>query len=105
MNEWVDIRLDKKRWELVTAASETLDSCMMARFDKRSGNLGVTDLGRIASHYYIKHGMQLHTIHTELILSSLWHFKKCCQLLSRYETINGYLRLFSRVIVKFFLAR
>ena len=64
MNEWVAIRLDKKRWELVTAASETLDSCMMARFDKRSGNLGVTDLGRIASHYYIKHGMQIHTLHT-----------------------------------------
>jgi len=42
--------------ELVTAAADTLDACMMARFDRRSGNLGVTDLGRIASHYYIKHG-------------------------------------------------
>ena len=29
---------------------------MMARYDARSGNLGTTDLGRIASHYYIKHG-------------------------------------------------
>lgn len=42
--------------ELVTAAADTLDACMMARFDRRSGNLGVTELGRIASHYYIKHG-------------------------------------------------
>eukprot|EP00605_Chrysophyceae_sp_TOSAG23-4_P002875 GSChrysophyteH1.ASY1.ANO1.3170.1 assembled CDS len=33
-----------------------LDSCMMLRYDVKSGNLGVTDLGRIASHYYIKHG-------------------------------------------------
>lgn len=40
----------------MTSAAEILDSCMMARFDKRSGNLGVTDLGRIASHYYIKYG-------------------------------------------------
>ena len=27
----------------------------MLRFDRRSGNLAVTDLGRAASHYYISH--------------------------------------------------
>ena len=27
----------------------------MARFDERSGNLYVTELGRVASHYYIRH--------------------------------------------------
>lgn len=27
----------------------------MARFDERSGQLYVTELGRVASHYYIKH--------------------------------------------------
>lgn len=52
---YTDPQLEKKRFELVKTAAETLDNCMMARFDKRSGNLGVTDLGRIASHYYIKH--------------------------------------------------
>ena len=51
-----DPSLDAKRVELVTIAAEKLDDCMMTRFDKRSGNLAVTDLGRIASHYYIKHG-------------------------------------------------
>jgi replicative superfamily II helicase len=27
----------------------------MARFDQRSGHLYMTDLGRIASHFYIRH--------------------------------------------------
>jgi len=51
-----DPQLDKKRLALVTEAAEVLDQAMMIRFDVRSGNLGVTDLGRIASHFYIKHG-------------------------------------------------
>ncbi len=51
-----DPQLDKKRYELITRAAETLDNAMMIRYDSRSGNLAVTDLGRIASHFYIKHG-------------------------------------------------
>ena len=39
-----------------THVEQTLDSCMMVRYDRRSGNLGVTNLGRIASHFYISHG-------------------------------------------------
>jgi activating signal cointegrator complex subunit 3 len=50
-----DPQLEQKRLELVVSAAETLDACMMARYDRRSGNLAVTDLGRIASHFYIKH--------------------------------------------------
>lgn len=51
-----DPRLEAKRIHLVQEAAELLDNCMMVRYDRRSGNLGVTDLGRIASHFYIKHG-------------------------------------------------
>jgi activating signal cointegrator complex subunit 3 len=51
-----DPQLDRKRMELVREAAETLDRCMMVRYDRRSGNLAVTDLGRVASHYYIKYG-------------------------------------------------
>jgi activating signal cointegrator complex subunit 3 len=51
-----DPQLDRKREQLVRDAAETLDKCMMVRFDKRSGNLAVTDLGRVASYYYIKCG-------------------------------------------------
>jgi activating signal cointegrator complex subunit 3 len=51
-----DPRLEAKRLQLVREAADTLDSCMMCRYDKRSGNLAVTNLGRIASHYYIRYG-------------------------------------------------
>ena len=34
---------------------QTLEACKMARFDQRSGHLYMTDLGRIASHFYLKH--------------------------------------------------
>lgn len=52
---FADPQLHVKRMELVKTAAETLDRCMMVRFDRRSGGLGVTDLGRIASHYYLRH--------------------------------------------------
>lgn len=49
-----DVRLQEKRLRLIKEAAEKLDRCRMIRYDSRSGNLAVTDLGRIASHYYIK---------------------------------------------------
>ena len=51
-----DPHLDSKRYDLIVEAAERLDDCMMTRYDRRSGNLAVTDLGRIASHFYIQHG-------------------------------------------------
>jgi activating signal cointegrator complex subunit 3 len=53
---WEDPQLLKKRVSLVKDAATILDHNLMLRYDVRSGNLGVTDLGRIASHYYIKYG-------------------------------------------------
>ena len=50
----MDGALENKRYELIKSAVEKLDSYCMIRFDQKSGNLGVTDLGRIASHYYIQ---------------------------------------------------
>lgn len=39
----------------VTEAAKQLEQSKMARFDERSGNLYVTELGRVASHFYIRH--------------------------------------------------
>ncbi len=39
----------------MTDAARELERSKMARFEERSGNLGVTELGRVASHYYIRH--------------------------------------------------
>lgn len=51
-----DPQLVQKRNELIVNAATILDQCMMIRYDRRSGNLAVTDIGRVASHYYIQHG-------------------------------------------------
>ena len=48
-----DPLLEKKRLELIVQASRRLDECKMMRFDPASGNMAVTDLGRVASHYYV----------------------------------------------------
>ncbi|CAM9807850.1 unnamed protein product, partial [Scytosiphon promiscuus] len=50
-----DPMLLERRRQLITQAADTLDDHKMLRFDRRSGNLAVTDLGRAASHFYISH--------------------------------------------------
>ena len=49
-----DPQLAHKCLALVEEAANILDRCQMIR--STAGNLHVTDLGRIASHFYIKHG-------------------------------------------------
>ncbi len=39
---FADPQLEKRRIELVCQAAQTLDNCMMARYDIRSGNLAVS---------------------------------------------------------------
>lgn len=50
-----DMNLEKKRKELVDVAAKALDKARMIRYDARTGDLSATDLGRIASHYYLKY--------------------------------------------------
>eukprot|EP00457_Paulinella_chromatophora_P000148 gb/GEZN01000148.1/.p1 GENE.gb/GEZN01000148.1/~~gb/GEZN01000148.1/.p1 ORF type:complete len:2144 (+),score=329.45 gb/GEZN01000148.1/:63-6494(+) len=54
-----DAQLDKylagKRKSLVLNAAKELMRCRMVKFDVVSGNFFSTDLGRVASHYYIHH--------------------------------------------------
>lgn len=56
---WDEIATDGellgRRKALITDAARELERSRMARFDERSGNLYVTDLGRVASHFYIRH--------------------------------------------------
>jgi activating signal cointegrator complex subunit 3 len=49
-----DPNLNVARFDKVCAAAKLLDERRMLRFDPRSGNLAVTDLGRTASHFYIQ---------------------------------------------------
>jgi activating signal cointegrator complex subunit 3 len=48
-----DPMLASKRLWLIEGAAKTLDECRMVRYDATSGQLAVTDLGRVASHYYL----------------------------------------------------
>ncbi|KAN0023819.1 hypothetical protein ACTFIV_008206 [Dictyostelium citrinum] len=50
-----DPQLEEFKREIIIRAAKKLEQCKMTRFDEQSENLGMTELGRIASHYYIKH--------------------------------------------------
>ena len=49
-----DPTLSIRSVELVKEAAKHLDSIKMIRFKENSGNLAITDLGRVASHFYIR---------------------------------------------------
>ncbi|OQR84785.1 hypothetical protein ACHHYP_12807 [Achlya hypogyna] len=51
-----DPMLVNKRSALLKQAAETLEACRMIRFDQSRGEFALTNLGRVASHYYITHG-------------------------------------------------
>jgi activating signal cointegrator complex subunit 3 len=51
----MDPHLLRHKSELIKVAAKLLDRCKMIRFDERLGNLYPTDLGRVASHYYIQY--------------------------------------------------
>lgn len=50
-----DPLLELKRRDIITDAARRLDKAKMIRFDERTGYLHATDLGRTASHFYIKY--------------------------------------------------
>uniref|UniRef100_A0A665VDJ5 Activating signal cointegrator 1 complex subunit 3 n=1 Tax=Echeneis naucrates TaxID=173247 RepID=A0A665VDJ5_ECHNA len=50
-----DPLLERRRMDLVHTAANVLDKNSLIKYDKRSGSFQVTDLGRIASHFYITH--------------------------------------------------
>ncbi|XP_058180771.1 DExH-box ATP-dependent RNA helicase DExH14 [Rhododendron vialii] len=50
-----DPSLTLKQRSLVADAARALDKAKMMRFDEKSGNFYCTELGRIASHFYIRY--------------------------------------------------
>lgn len=51
----MDPHLVRFRLEIIEKAAQRLDDCRMTRFEKGTGMLFATDLGRVASHFYIEH--------------------------------------------------
>lgn len=50
-----DPLLESRRADLAHTAASVLDKNNLLRYDRRSGSIQTTDLGRIASHYYVTH--------------------------------------------------
>jgi activating signal cointegrator complex subunit 3 len=50
-----DPSLELHRQDLIRVAARLLDKARMMRFDEATGSFHTTDLGRTASHYYIKY--------------------------------------------------
>ncbi|APA06914.1 hypothetical protein SS1G_04434 [Sclerotinia sclerotiorum 1980 UF-70] len=54
-----DSALEQKRVDLIHSAAMVLEKSNLIKYDKKTGKLQATELGRIASHYYITHGSML----------------------------------------------
>jgi antiviral helicase SLH1 len=50
-----DPRLVMARTKLIEQAAQKLADCRMIAFNRQTGMLNITDLGRIAAKYYIRH--------------------------------------------------
>ncbi|KAH8657646.1 Sec63 Brl domain-containing protein [Tricladium varicosporioides] len=54
-----DKALEQKRVDLIHSAAVVLEKSNLVKYDKKTGRLQSTELGRIASHYYITHSSML----------------------------------------------
>ena len=54
-----DDALEQKRVDLIHSAATVLEKSSLVKYDKNSGKMQPTELGRIASHYYITHNSML----------------------------------------------
>ncbi|ROT36775.1 pre-mRNA-splicing factor brr2 [Sodiomyces alkalinus F11] len=51
-----DEALEQKRVDLIHSAASVLKKSNLVKYDEKTGRLQATELGRIASHYYISYG-------------------------------------------------
>ncbi|KAI4181858.1 MAG: hypothetical protein L6R41_006356 [Letrouitia leprolyta] len=54
-----DDALEQKRVDLIHSAASVLEKSSLVKYDKKTGKLQATELGRIASHYYVTHSSML----------------------------------------------
>ncbi|KAF8409860.1 hypothetical protein HHK36_002378 [Tetracentron sinense] len=77
-----DITLEERRADLIHSAATILDKNNLVKYDRKSGYFQVTDLGRIASYYYITHGtISTYNEHLKLTMGDI----EFCRLFSVSE--------------------
>jgi pre-mRNA-splicing helicase BRR2 len=71
-----DNALEQKRVDLIHSAATVLEASGLVKYDKKSGKLTTTELGRIASHYYITHNsMTTYNQHIQPSIGSIELFR------------------------------
>ncbi|CAO2656748.1 Nn.00g055510.m01.CDS01 [Neocucurbitaria sp. VM-36] len=71
-----DTVLEQRRVDLVHAAAHVLEKCSLIKYDRKSGSLQPTELGRISSHYYITHNsMATYNLHIQPGISAIELFR------------------------------
>ncbi|KAF2253152.1 Sec63-domain-containing protein [Trematosphaeria pertusa] len=71
-----DTVLEQRRVDLIHAAAYVLEKCNLVKYDRKSGALQPTELGRIASHYYITHNsMGTYNLHIQPGISAIELFR------------------------------
>ena len=71
-----DESLEQKRVDLIHSAAAVLEKANLVKYDKRTGRIQSTDLGRIASHYYITHNsMQTYNQHIQPSITPIELFR------------------------------
>ncbi|XP_014260585.1 activating signal cointegrator 1 complex subunit 3 [Cimex lectularius] len=84
-----------KRRELIDSAAKALDKAKMIRYNSRTGSLAITDLGRTASHFYIKYNtvevfneMMTEVMNESEILTMVSHSQEFQQLKVREDEMG-----------------
>lgn len=71
-----DTVLEQRRVDLIHAAAHVLEKGHLIKYDRKSGTLQPTELGRIASHYYISHNsMATYNMHIQPGISAIELFR------------------------------
>ncbi|KTW29425.1 hypothetical protein T552_01377 [Pneumocystis carinii B80] len=74
-----DVDLEQKRIDLIHSAALLLDKHNLIKYDKKTGNFQATELGRIASHYYITYeSMTIYNQYLKPTLSYIELFRIFC---------------------------
>ena len=68
--------LVQKRADIVHSAAVLLEKCQLIKYERASGRFQSTELGKIASHYYVTYNsMMVYTKHLKPTMSMLELFK------------------------------
>ncbi|KAF2085665.1 Sec63-domain-containing protein [Saccharata proteae CBS 121410] len=71
-----DEALEQKRVDLIHSAAVVLERCNLVKYDKKTGKMTATELGRIASHYYItNNSMATYNTHIQPNISTIELFR------------------------------